>query len=137
MWVTPLIFCALTTWVIHINATLNPAPPNAVILSLLVGIVAGLPFGVLRGLHTDVRLTDRPGVMYLGSSWITMLIYVAAFGLRYAVRMMLPSRGVSSVIGDALLAFALGFIVASYVVIYQKYERELAQQPAANRLSVR
>lgn len=126
MWVTPIILCGLTAWVIYVNQTLNPAPPLEIALGLVIGALCGIPFGILRGMHTDVRPTPKPGVMYLGSSWITLLIFIAAFGLRYAVRMSMPQRGsLSATIGDAVLAFAITFIAASYVVIFRKYE-ELA-----------
>ncbi|HLY00887.1 MAG TPA: hypothetical protein VKR56_00160 [Candidatus Cybelea sp.] len=131
MWVSPIILCALTAWVIYANNTLNPALPLEIALGLVVGAVVGLPFGILRGVHTDVRPTDRPGVMYLGSSWVTIVIFAAAFGLRYVVRSMIPLRGsLTATIGDALLAFAIVFIGASYFVIFRKYE-ELAHKPAA------
>jgi hypothetical protein len=131
MWVSPIILCVLTAWVIYANNMLNPAPPLEVALGLVLGGIVGLPFGVLRGVHTDVRPTDRPGVMYLGSSWVTIVIFAAAFGLRYVVRMMIPLRGsLTATIGDALLAFAIVFIAASYFVIFRKYE-ELAHTPTA------
>jgi len=68
MWITPIVLCALTAWVIYLNAGINPAPPLEIALGLVIGAVAGVPFGILRGMHTDVRPTDRRGVMYLGPS---------------------------------------------------------------------
>ncbi len=123
MWITPILLCVLTAWVIYANELLNPAPPAEIALGLIVGAVAGIPFGILRGMHTDVRPTDRPGVMYLGSSWITLAIFAGAFALRYGARMLMPHRGsLAATIGDALLAFAIAFIATSYVVIFRKYE---------------
>ena len=124
MWVTPILLCALTAWAIYANELLNPAPPQELVLGLIVGAAAGIPFGILRGMHTDVRPTDRRGVMYLGSSWVTIVIFAAAFGLRYAARAAMPQRGsLAATIGDALLAFAIAFIATSYFVIFRKYER--------------
>lgn len=124
MWITPIVLCALTAWVIYLNALVNPAPPLEVAAGLIVGAIAGTPFGILRGMHTDVRRTDRPGVMYLGSSWVTLAIFVAAFALRYAIRAEMPQHGsLTGAVGDGLLAFAIAFIAASYVVIFRKYER--------------
>lgn len=124
MWVTPIFLCALTGWVIYANELLNPAPPYEIALGLVVGALCGIPFGIVRGMHTDVRPTERRGVMYLGSSWITLLIFVAAFGLRAGVRALIPRHGsLAGTIGDALLGFAIAFIAASYVVIFRKYER--------------
>jgi hypothetical protein len=123
MWLTPIILCGLAAFAVYANETLQPAAPWLVAAGLLAGLAAGVPFGILRGMHTDVRPTDRPGVMYLGSSWITMVIFLGAFGLRFAVRDLMPRHGaISGVIGDALLAFAIAFIAASYIVIFRKYE---------------
>jgi Protein of unknown function (DUF1453) len=132
MWVSPILFCALSAWAIYATQRLNPAPPFEIALGLVVGGAAGVPFGILRGLHTDVRPTDRPGVMYLGSSWATIVIFAAAFALRYGARTLMPHRGsVASIVGDAALAFAISFIATSYISIYRKYERELAVKIAA------
>jgi hypothetical protein len=68
--------------------------------------------------------------MYLGSSWVTLVIFAAAFGLRYAIRLAMPQRGsLSATVGDGLLAFAIAFIATSYVVIFRKYE-ELVNRAA-------
>ncbi|HTX58963.1 MAG TPA: CcdC protein domain-containing protein [Verrucomicrobiae bacterium] len=127
MWVTPIILCALAGWAIYATEQFNPAPPWQIAVGLLIGLVAGIPFGILRGMHTDVRPTDRPGVMYLGSSWITALIFIGAFALRYGVRLAIPQHGsLATVAGDGVLAFAIAFIITSYLAIYRKYEGELA-----------
>lgn len=132
MWIQPIIFCGLTAWVIYVNEVLNPASPFFIALGLAVGALAGVPFGVLRGMHTDVRPTDKPGVMYLGSSWATIAIFLGAFGLRYVVRLLMPQRGeLASIVGDGCLAFAIAFIVTSYVAIYRKYLDEVSgKEPA-------
>ena len=127
MWLSPVILCALAAFVIYGNEKLNPAPAWEIAVAMIAGFAAGVPFGVLRGMHTDVRPTDRPGVMYLGSSWITMAIFLAAFGLRFAIRDLMPHRGaLAGVIGDALLAFAIAFIAISYIAIFKKYEAAVA-----------
>jgi len=131
MWITPILLCALTGWAIYANNLLNPAAPWQIAAGLIVGGLAGIPFGILRGLHTDVRPTDRRGVMYLGSSWVTLVIFAAAFVLRYGARMLMPQRGsLSATIGDALLAFAIAFIATSYVAILRKYE-DLVKAPSS------
>jgi hypothetical protein len=136
MWLQPLILVALGAWAVYATEALNPAPGWEIAAALFVGAVAGLPFGVLRGMHTEVRPTERPGVMYLGSSWVTIAIFVAAFGLRAGVRALIPHRGnLSSAIGDGLLAFAITFIAASYVVIFRKYEAQVAGAGNGKRMS--
>ena len=127
MWIQPIILVALTGWAIYATETLEPTPAWEIGAALLAGAILGVPFGILRGLHTDVRPTDRPGVMYLGSSWVTIAIFIAAFGLRTVVRLTMPHRGsLSSAIGDGLLAFAIAFIIASYAIIFRKYRDEVA-----------
>jgi hypothetical protein len=128
MWIQPIILCGLTVWVISINEAVNPAAPPLIAAGLAIGAGAGIPFGLLRGKHTDVRPTERPGVMYLGSSWVTIAIFLGAFGLRYAVRLMMPQRGeLASIVGDGCLAFVIAFIVTSYMAIYRKYLGEVSQ----------
>lgn len=129
MWVSPIVLCGLSIWVIYLNEKLNPAPPFEIALGVVIGALLGVPFGVLRGMHTEVKLTEKRGVMYLGSSWITVAIFIVAFGLRYAVRSLMPQHGsLTGTIGDSLLAFAIAFIAASYVVILRKYERLVSVQ---------
>lgn len=131
MWIGPSILIALTGWAIYATQRLEPAPTAAIVVALTIGAIAGFPFGVLRGRHTEVRPTQRRGVMYLGTSWATVAIFLAAFGLRAGVRALMPHRGgLSAAIGDALLAFAIAFIATSYVFIYRKYQVELAAQAA-------
>jgi len=130
--VSPIILVLLCATAIYFGETLNPAPLWEIVAALVVGAIAGVPFGVLRGIHTDVRPTDRPGVMYLGSSWITGAIFIIAFGIRYAVRAFAAHQGeMSGAFGDGALAFAIAFIVTSYIVIYRKYEAELAGRLAS------
>jgi hypothetical protein len=132
MWVQPLILVFITVFAIYSTERFEPSPVWEIAVALIVGALAGLPFGILRGIHTDVRPTDRPGVMYLGSSWITIVIFVVAFGLRSVVRFVMPHRGsLSGAVGDGLLAFAISFIVASYVVIARKYREEVAGRLAS------
>lgn len=131
MWIGPIVLIGLTAWAIYATERFEPAPIVAVAAALLIGGVAGIPFGVMRGIHTDVRPTERPGVMYLGTSWVTIVIFLAAFGLRAGVRALMPQHGgLSAAIGDALLAFAITFIATSYIVIYRKYQSELLSREA-------
>ncbi len=123
MWIAPILLCALTGWVIYLNEVMNPAAPWEIALGIIVGGLVGIPFGILRGMHTVVRPTEKRGVMYLGSSWMTILIFAIAFGFRSVVRFLMPHRGsLSATVGDALLAFAITFIATSYIVIFRKYE---------------
>jgi hypothetical protein len=130
MWIAPVLLCGLMGFAIYGTNALHPVPPLEIALGLFVGGLCGVPFGVLRGIHTDVRPTERRGVMYLGSSWVTVAIFLIAFGLRFGIREAMPSHSsLSGPIGDGLLAFAIAFIVASYVVIFRKYESLTSHSP--------
>jgi hypothetical protein len=123
LWVAPLLLCGLLGFAIYGTAMMSPAPVWEVVAGLLVGVAAGVPFGILRGRHTEVKLSDRPGKMHLSSSWITAVVWLGAFGLRAVIRYVGPHHGsLSATIGDALLAFAIGMIATSYLVIFQKYQ---------------
>ena len=132
MWIQPLVLCGVAGLVVYSSAALNPAPLWEIAVGMIAGAVAGIPFGALRGMHTDVKPAERPGVMYLGASWMTMLVFLAAFGLRSVVRAFVPLHGsLASVIGDGLLGFAIGYVATSYVLIYRKYEACVAAAAAA------
>ncbi len=121
MWVGPVIFLALTAIVIWGEEVAAPAPPEIIASALGIGAVLGIPFGILRGMHTTVRATDRPGIMYLGPSWIVAVVWLGAFLIRAGLRIALMGSPYAGPLGDGLLAFALGMLVTSYVAIYQKY----------------
>ena len=123
MWIAPIVLCGVAALAIYGTERLHPVPPFEIVLGLVIGAICGIPFGILRGVHTDVRPTERRGVMYLGSSWVTVAIFLVAFGLRFGIRELMPrDSSLSGPIGDGLLAFAIAFIAASYVVIFRKYE---------------
>jgi hypothetical protein len=123
MWIAPILLCGLMAFAIYATNSLHPVPPFEIALGLIVGAICGIPFGIMRGIHTDVRPTERRGVMYLGSSWVTVAIFLVAFGLRFGIRQLMPENSsLSGPIGDGLLAFAIAFIAASYFVIFRKYE---------------
>lgn len=121
MWIGPNIFLVMTGLAIWGEQQQAPTAPEIIVLALGVGAVLGIPFGVLRGMHTTVKATDRPGVMYLGASWIVAVIWLGAFAIRAGLRIALMGTSYAAPLGDALLAFAIGMLVTSYYVIYRKY----------------
>lgn len=122
LWIGPIVLAAIAALAIYASQTMEPAGAWQIAVAMLGGLVVGTPLGVLRGLHTDVRPTDRKGVMQLGASWVVIVIFAGAFALRALLRFALPQHGaVAALVGDGLLAFAVGFVVAGYFVIYRKY----------------
>jgi hypothetical protein len=121
MWVAPVLFTAMTAFAIWGSQRLNPAPAWAVGVAVVVGLILGAPLGYLRGKHTNVRITDKPGVMYLDASWVVLALWLGAFVVRRIIQVLLPQGAISSIIGDGLIVFAIGTVVISYVEIYKKY----------------
>lgn len=108
------------------------APPVQVALALIAGAAIGIPLGVVRGRHSEVKPTDRPGVMYVHSSPLIVIVWLAAFMLRAVIRYFMPHASeLTAVISDGLLAFAVGALITSYVIIYQRYKAMTAAMPAA------
>lgn len=122
MWFSAGLLIALAAFAISAYERINPAPPWQIAIAVVVGLSTGIPLGFLRGRHTQVSSTDRPGVMQLGPSWATAAIYLGAFGVRGGIRYVIPPTSpIGSVVGDALLVFAIGIVGASYYAVYQKY----------------
>lgn len=123
LWIMPAILTALSLFVIWGTAMAMPAGIGAGIVACLIGLVAGIPLGYARGLHSDVRLGERPGTFVLHPSVIVMLIWVGAFGLRYALRLMIPNAGpLTFAATDGLLVFAVSSYIVANVMIFRKYQ---------------
>ncbi len=134
MWAQAIILMLVGAFAIYSYELLNPAPLWEVIAAVIIGVVAGVPVGILRGHHTQVSATDRHGVMQLGPSWATAGIYVGAFGFRALLRYLVPPASpLGSVVGDAVMVFAIAIIGTTYYAVYRKYEAldRSQTQPAA------
>lgn len=130
--VMPFVLLAITALAVWGNAqaaALNGtpmAPPWQTGVALTLGCVLGIPLGILRGQHSEVRPADKPGVMFVHSSPLIIVVWLAAFALRALVRVVAPRAGPAETLaGDAALTFAVSALVFSYVVIYQRYRAAL------------
>jgi hypothetical protein len=133
MWTQATILMLLGAFVIYSYERLNPAPLWQVILAIVAGIAAGIPIGILRGHHTQVSATDRHGVMQLGPSWATAAIYIGAFAFRALLRYLVPpASSLGSIVGDAVIVFAIAIIGTTYYTVYQKYEALDRSSPQAS-----
>ncbi|HTC31169.1 MAG TPA: hypothetical protein VK702_10600 [Candidatus Acidoferrum sp.] len=118
-----VLLMLLAAFAIYGSAVMFHPAAWEIVLAAVLGLVIGLPLGLLRGHHTQVSATERHGVMRMGASWITALIYLAAFGGRFVVRLLLPpTSAVGNVVSDGLIFFAIGIIGATYYAVYRKYE---------------
>ncbi len=123
MWVSPILLMALAGFAMYATERLHPTPLWQVAIAVIAGLAAGIPLGALRGRHTEVHTTEKHGVMRMGASWATALLYVGAFALRFAIRLVVPlTSPAGTAVGDGLLAFAIAIIAATYFVVYRKYQ---------------
>ncbi len=135
LWIMPFFLVAVTALALWGNSVAAKqlgaaaAAPLQIALALIAGALLGIPLGLFRGRHSEVRATDKPGVMYIHSSPLIVVVWLAAFALRALVRYIMPHAGASaSLAGDGVLAFAVSALITSYVIIYQRYR---ALPPAA------
>lgn len=138
LWVMPVILLLITGFSIWANMYATelqgqlPPPDWEVAGVLVLGAVLGVPLGFLRGRHSVVKPADRAGVMEVHSSPVIVIIWLAAFLARGAVRAFLPQAHASAALtADGLLAFAMAALIASYYAIYRKYRVVLQQAPTA------
>lgn len=138
LWFMPVLLLALTGFSIWANAVAfamsgqAPPPDWEIAVVLACGAALGIPLGFLRGRHSEVKPTDRPGVMYVHSSPLIIVVWIGAFVARAAVRTFMPHAGAGAALaGDGLLAFAMGALITSYYAIYRKYRALTQQAPAA------
>lgn len=122
MWIYAGILMAVAAVLLYEGNAVFPAPAWEIVVAAVLGFVAGVPAGLLRGHHTQVTATDREGVMRLGPSWQSAVIYIAAFGARFLIRAELPPSTIGNIVSDGLLFFAIGMVGATYYAVYQKYE---------------
>ncbi len=123
MWLFVGLLIVAVGILIYRGANVFHPAPWEIALAAVFGLVLGVPVGLLRGHHTQVSATERHGLMRLGPSWATAIIYLAALGARFAIRGALPpTSAVGNVVSDGLLFFAVGIIAATYYAVYRKYE---------------
>lgn len=121
--VAPVVFLLISVLSIYGSQLIEPLAPWQIALTLIAGAILGLPLGWARGHHSNVRLTDRPGVMYVDPSLVVMLLWIGAFIVRAGLRYVFSGAGDGvAILGDGLLAFAISALVTSYYFIYTKYK---------------
>ena len=129
LWVAPIIFLLISVLSIYGSQLTDPLAPWQIAVTVIVGAVLGVPLGWARGHHSNVRLTEQPGVMYVDPSLVVMLLWLGAFIVRAALRYVFRTAGESvAIIGDGLLAFAISALVTSYYFIYTKYKALIESQ---------
>jgi hypothetical protein len=138
LWFRPILLVVLTGFVVWsanfamIATGQIPPPAWEIAIVLLAGAALGVPLGVLRGRHSEVKPTERPGVMYVHSSPVIVIVWIAALLARALLRYLLPgAQSGASIWGDGLLAFAVAALITSAFMIYTKYRQLTAQAQTA------
>ena len=122
LWIGPAILIVLTAFLVWGSIEAH-ASATAIGVALILGAMFGVPFGLLRGRHSQVRKTDNPKVLLVEPSLLPLLIWLAAFGLRFAIRTFVPQAGPSALAAsDAFLAFAVASVIAARYVIAEKFK---------------
>jgi energy-converting hydrogenase Eha subunit A/multisubunit Na+/H+ antiporter MnhF subunit len=123
MWIFAGLLMLIGVFAIYESVRIFGSPPWEIAVAVVLGLLAGIPLGLLRGHHTQVTATDRHGVMQLGPSWATALIYIGAFAARAVIRLVVPpTNALGMVVSDGLIVFAIGIVGATYYAVYRKYE---------------
>jgi hypothetical protein len=122
-WILPVVIVLVTGFGIY--ATLSAPIPGlfaAAGIASLIGLVLGIPLGIARGHHSQVRLGDTPGTFIVDPSLVVMLIWLGAFALRFVVRLYLPNAGAMALgATDGLIVFAIAWVLTARIVVFRKY----------------
>jgi hypothetical protein len=134
IWSRPVILVILTAVIIWTEQRLSPSPAWEVAALTLGGALIGVPLGIVRGRHSEVKATERPGVYYVHSSPLVVIVWVGALLVRAAIRYLLPGTNHSaSVLTFGLMGFAASAIAVSAYMIHQKLIA--VQQTQASQVS--
>lgn len=121
LWARPAILVILTAVVIWADEKVTPSPAWEIAAVTLAGVLAGIPLGIVRGRHSEVKGTEKPGVYYVHSSPLVVIVWVVALLARAVIRYAMPQAAHGATIWTlALLGFATSAIAVSAYLIHQK-----------------
>ena len=130
--VLPVILLAISVLAVWGNAQsaqltgAQPAPPLEVAAAMLVGVLAGIPLGMFRGRHSEIRPSGQPGVFFIHSSPLIIFVWIGVFAVRALLRYIMPHAGpMAEIVADGTLLFAMSALVVSYLVIYRRMQQGL------------
>lgn len=134
LWFIPILLTAITGYNLYITPMLAglegslPPPLWETVVAVIVGIIAGIPLGIVRGLHSNVSLGNRANTIQIRSSMVVLFIWLGAFALKGALRYVARGSTVAIAIGDGVLVFAVAALITSYFIIWQKYKALSAER---------
>ncbi len=126
-WIFPGIVILMTAFLMYSTIATVPGVVMAGAIASLIGLALGIPLGIARGHHSQVRLGDTPGTFVVDPSIVVMVIWLGAFAVRFIVRMYVPNAGPLFLgVTDGLVVFAVASVVTARIVIFRKYQALLA-----------
>jgi hypothetical protein len=125
---TPLLLFVIACLVVAAT------PPRTLtgMVVIVVGALAGAALGYVRGRHSEVKLGPRPGTLTVQGNVVLVAILVAAFALRFIVRLTLGTHGpLSLALSDAFVVFAVASVAVARGMLFVRWRR----LTGANRIS--
>ena len=121
-WIPPVLVVLMSAFMFYGIARTEPGAMMYALVTSAIGIVLGIPLGIARGHHSQVRLHDKEGHFIVDPSLVVLLIWLGAFAVRFAIHIFLPTAGdVTLGVSDGLLVFALTSVIVARIVIFRKY----------------
>lgn len=121
-WIPTVLIVLMTALMFYGTYQMTPSAVTYGLIASLVGVALGVPLGMARGHHSQVRLHDKEGHFIVDPSLVVMLIWLVAFGLRFAIRYFMPTAGdLTTGVSDGLVVFAVASVVTARIVIFRKY----------------
>jgi uncharacterized membrane protein YfcA len=132
LWVSPTIISVLSIYFLVIP---DSTPIWLRTVAGFAGLVLGGAFGFFRGQVTPIRTGELPDTIYVGTSLTASLLWVAAFGLRYWIRLSAHQWPILTALTDGLILFLPASSVLMYWMVYRKYERLKAASTSETALA--
>lgn len=138
MWIAPVIFAGLAAALVIFNGFTSLADIGLMVVALLVGGAIGW----YQGTHTTVRVESSSGSMFVKTSPIGAVIFVAVLALRFGIRYVTGGlqstpapgggaalsapHGVANTISLLLLVLAVGMVAGLRVYLQRAYARTVS-----------
>jgi hypothetical protein len=131
LWIAPLLILALVGLALYQEGM----PTPAVMAIYIVALIAGAALGWWRARFTHISVDPQTHQLTSRASPIGMLIILAIFALRYAIRMYAVQNASSvglpvAAVADAALLISVGLVCAQRFEIFMRAQRLLAEARA-------
>jgi hypothetical protein len=118
----PLLLIAAAVSVVAATPPTSPAGAAAIV----AGALAGAALGYARGFHSTVKLGARPGTLIVQGNVLLVVILVAAFSVRFAVRAFASAGGPGLALSDAFVVFAAASVAVARAMLFFAWRRLIA-----------